>query len=97
MLTGGIGIGVTSCSVAVMSCVAVWSSHLVTNSKRVNLPPKIMRGDRVFWDYFTKGRDVELEVLLRRFAKCLSDGFFLDRHDVRGHKFTGKSPRVSLC
>ena len=36
------------CSVAVMSCVAVWSSHLVTNSKRVNLPPMKMRGDRVF-------------------------------------------------
>ena len=58
-----------------MSCVAVWSSHLVTNSKRVNLPPMKMRGDRVFQDYFTKGREVELEVLLRSFAKCLSDRF----------------------
>ena len=47
----------------------------MTNSKRVNLPPMKMRGDRVFWDYFTKGRVVELEVLLRSFAKCLSDGF----------------------
>ena len=36
------------CSVAVMSCVAVWSSHLVTNSKRVSLPPMKMRGSRVF-------------------------------------------------
>ena len=39
---------VDACSVAVTSCVAVWSSHLVTNSKRVYLPPMKMRGGRVF-------------------------------------------------
>ena len=52
-----------TCSDAVTSCVAVWSSHLVINSKRVNLRPMKMRGDRVFYNYFTKGRDVELKVL----------------------------------